>query len=452
MKTTKTLLAVAGLAGLLAFGSVARAEEMAAPPRFAEVITSNFSDWDSDRNGELSASEIDRLVVNPTVQGPDAAAAAALKRIIRSEKYELPSLTKDFLTRPAPSRRSRPAPQNVDRDDSTEKVLGPNPADPDKSHAQDIPTTVRSTSAAPDFQSRYSQCLTRIDKTDRTLFKSAAELTVAHAHQGPLGDCFLVAPIGALVKHDPTAIRDMISPLGNPVGAEGYDVKFGNGRTIRVSPITDAEIAISSTTGDGSGQDGLWLAVLEKAFGTMRRDDNPNRYEMESATDAIAKGGSTGSTISILTGHATERITLRRAMKGWTPETYDRNRRRVAPPTGTIVPMEPAGNLDALTKRIRDSVGRALSEGRLVAAGTGDERVPPGMSPKHAYAVVSFDEAADTLTLWNPHGNSHKPKGEPGRAKGWPTKAGTFEISVPDFVRVFNGVTLETGRPVGRRS
>jgi hypothetical protein len=445
MKTTKTFLAVAGLAAAIFVGA-ARGER-ATPPRFAEVVASNFEAWDADHDGSLSSSEIDKLVVNPSIQGPEAAAAAALKRILRSEKYELPSLTKAFLTKPLPSRTSKRVPANTDRDDSTERGTAPSSGD-DKVPTPE-PKPIRSTGSTPtpDFQSRYAQSLSRIEKTDRSLFGDDNELSIDHCHQGPLGDCFFVAPVGGLVKKSAADVRAMISPL---TGVEGYNVKFGNGRVVRVAPLTDAEVAISSTTLDGGGQDGLWLAVLEKAFGTLRRDDNPSRYEMESATDAIAKGGSTASTIQLLTGHAVQRITLKRPVKGWIPEEFDRNRRRVAPPSGTVIPTEPAGDVDVLAKKVRDGVKKTLAAGRLVATGTGDDRQPPGISGKHAYAVLAFDEAKDTLTLWNPHGNSFKPKGEAGRLNGYPTKAGIFEIPVADFVRVFNGVSIETEKGVGR--
>ena len=40
--------------------------------------------------------------------------------------------------------------------------------------------------------------------------------------------------------------------------------------------------------------------------------------------------------------------------------------------------------------------------------------VPPGVDPIHAYAVLCYDQNADTIHLWNPHVNTFKPKGQPG--------------------------------------
>jgi hypothetical protein len=250
-----------------------------------------------------------------------------------------------------------------------------------------------------------------------------------------------------MVRHDAAAVRSMIVPVDE---RSGYDVHFGNGRTIRVAPLTDAEVAISSTTADRSsdaGGEGLWLAVLEKAFGTMRMGDSPSRYATESATDAIAKGGSTGTSIQLLTGHRADRIALKRPVRGWVPDEMDRNKKRVPVAPGTVIPMEPAGDLDALERKVREGVEKTLGAGRLVAAGTGEEKQPPGMSPKHAYAVLAFNASSGTFTIWNPHGNTFRPRGEAGLINGYPTKAGVFEMPVHDFVRVFSGVTLETDHP-----
>jgi hypothetical protein len=61
--------------------------------------------------------------------------------------------------------------------------------------------------------------------------------------------------------------------------------------------------------------------------------------------------------------------------------------------------------------------------------------------------VLAYDEQKDTLTLWNPHGNTFPGRGkeikEPGIANGYPTRAGVFEVPVGEFVRIFSGVTVE---------
>ena len=90
-----------------------------------------------------------------------------------------------------------------------------------------------------------------------------------------------------------------------------------------------------------------------------------------------------------------------------------------------------------------------MRDKRLAGVGTGEDSLPPGINPHHAYAILGFDPATDRVQLWNPHGNYFRPRGEPGLANGYPTQAGRFEIPVADFVRIFNSASFETNRDPG---
>jgi hypothetical protein len=444
---SRFLLAV--LASVLV-ASPSPAQESKKPPKFAEVVAERFTAWDKDHDGALSPAEIDAACVDPAIKGPQAAAVATLKRIVRSDKYELPPLTMDYLIKARSGARSPIKDKDADREDSTERDVAPAakaPVPAPAPHARPSPasTEAKSTST-PDWAGRYQSALTRIEKTDRALFSGGADATIERCHQGPLGDCFFVSVVGAVVKRNPAALRAMIHERPQSDGG-GYAVEFPIGRTVNVSPITDAEIVISSTTGDG----GLWLAVLEKAFGMTRIEAAPTKYTMESATDAIAKGGNTSQSIRTLTGHAAETIALKRkARSPLAPQQYDANRQLLPAPATAPTLMEPVQSPAKLAKIVREKVPAALQAGRIVAAGTGEETHPPGINPKHAYAVLGYDAAADKLILWNPHGNTFPPRNreikEPGLASGYPTKSGVFEVPVDDFVRIFRGVTIETER------
>ncbi len=437
------------LAGSMAFGQ--SGPEAKKPPRFDEVVAERFAAWDRDHDGTLTTAEIDQLCVDGTVKGAEAAAAAALKRIVRSDKYELPTFTLDYLTK-APEKKvseAKTTKADSDREDSTERESVADKAKPvedpaPRPRSSSANTTVKITTR-PNFQSGFETCFSRIEKTDRALFKSESDLTIEHCHQGPLGDCFFVSVVGGMVKRDPEAIRKIIHERPASEGG-GYTVEFGGGREVKVSPLTDAEVAISSTTSDKGGQEGVWLAVLEKGFGTLRHEDAPDKFTTESATDAIAKGGSTSTSIRQLTGHATARIAFKRRARSIRPPETDMDNRPIVPPFTKRIIMEPVSDPAKLAKTVRERVPKALDAHLLVAAGTGEEKQPPGISGKHAYAVLGYDAAKDTLTVWNPHGNTIVLKGgkEPGLANGYPTKAGVFELPVADFVRIFNGVTMET--------
>ena len=363
--------------------------------------------------------DCDILCVRPDIHGQEAAAVATIKRIVRSGKVAVPPLDLDHLTAPEPSTKQakpRSTEQAADREDSPEAPAG---------------TTQLRT---PKFQSSYAACLRRITSAKRDLFLDDTP-DLDRCRQGPLGNCFLVASVGALVSRDPATIKSLITTKEGG----GYDIHFGDGQSVSVSALTDAELAISGTTGD----EGLWLPVLEKAVGSLRMQEDPEKYPLESPTDAIAHGGSTATIVKLLTGHQTERITLKRR-----PKVDEAN----APkgPDGKPIAPEPVPAADPaeLAARVRTAVNKALNSYRLVTASTGTEKQPPGISPKHAYAVIAYDPTIDSLIVWNPHGNTFNPKGDPGIDAGYKTRRGVFTLPVTDFIRIFRGVVLETDQPV----
>ncbi|MCY2955593.1 MAG: C2 family cysteine protease [Planctomycetota bacterium] len=386
------------------------------PPTFASVIALRFAEWDSDHDGLLSPTEIDLLCVDPTILDADAAAAATLKRIVRSGNFEVPPLRQANLTAPP----AKPMTKG-----QTNRDIGAT-APPPEPTAPTAPILRK-----PNFQSNFESCLRRISVAKHELFVDATP-DLDTCHQGPLGDCYLVAAVGAFVMRNPADIKQVITQLSSGC----LRVAFADGSETTILPLTDAEIALSGTTGD----EGLWLPILEKALGSMRQAANPQRYAAESATDAIANGGSSAKMIRMLTGHETQRIVLRKSAQ---------TQPNGAAAKGTESPKQVLADESAkLVLAVRTEVGAALTKRLLVTCGTGATTQPPGINGKHAYAVLSYDRPNDALTLWNPHGNRFTPQGVPGLANGYPTKAGVFSVPITQFVQIFRGVIIETSTPI----
>lgn len=362
------------------------------PPKFAAVVREHFSAWDADGNGKLTPDEIDRLTVDPAWKGADAAAIATIKLAMRAKTSPIESLALSEV------------------DGSAEKPLS---ADPEI----DQPVVEEGKKPAT-LQSRYARAERTIRTAKRELFIDPTP-DLDKLHQGRLGDCFFVSMVGAMVERDSASVKGMISAKGEPTAA--YAVAFGNGKAVEVPALTDAEYALVSTTGD----EGMWLAVLEKAFGTLRMESRPKEKRLMSATDAIARGGSMSTSIQYLTGHKTERIGMR-------------------PAKNAKAKNDPEG----FRTMLKEKLVAAVAAKRLIGAGTDDKPGVPGLSPNHAYAVMGFDEATQTLHIWNPHGNTFKPKGEAGKEQGYPTKAGRFDMPLADFAAVFRDVVIETEKPL----
>ncbi|MEY4674742.1 MAG: hypothetical protein RL148_2526 [Planctomycetota bacterium] len=389
-----------------------QAPQPAAPaakqPTFAATVAAHFDAWDADDDLVLSPAEIDRVCVDPAVKDDAAAAIAAIKRVVRAGTYEVPVLSVEGLTKPVkPASGKARAREDADRADSGEQVPAAAPK------------------RVPNFAASFTSGLRRIRTTPRVLFHDDTPDLDA-CRQGPIGNCWFVASIGAFTHRDPNALRALVTEQ-----EEGYAVHFANGKTLQVTRLTDAELALSGTTGD----EGLWLPVLEKAMGQVRQDANPSKYETETATDALA-GGSTATVLKLLTGNNTQRIAFHKRVPA-----------SKTPPTTPPDPV-PADTPDALAQKAHPVLAAATAEKRLVTCSTNTAKHPPGIPGKHAYAVLGYDTAAQVVTVWNPHGRTRKLTGEPGLQNGYAIEKGVFRLPLREFVQVFSSMTWQTATPL----
>jgi hypothetical protein len=358
------------------------------PPPFAEVVKKYFSHWDKNGDGILSKDEMDAVVVNPACHGEEAAAIAAIKLVVRGGKYTLPPITQAYLVA---------SPLRETNSTNTPPAGLDDPAQP------------KQTGHAPAFQPRYRFALTRLHRVSRELFPQSQPLLDA-CHQGPLGDCYFVSVVGGMLDRNPADVKAMFHP--NRDGST--TVAFANGHSVKVPPLTDAEIAISSI----AGTNGLWLTVLENAFGKFRQAALPANPEAEPDTDAIAHGGKPGYVITALDGYKTKAYTLQLT-------------------NGLHHTAQYSTNLMA-------DLSAALQNHRLAEASTPTNSLPPGINQKHAYAILGYNRETGTVRLWNPHGNNFKPKGPDGLKYGYATKAGQFDLPLKDLLAIYKSVIIET--------
>jgi hypothetical protein len=277
---------------------------------------------------------------------------------------------------------------------------------------------------APDFEGSFQEYRKLLARVPRRMFAGDAP-TLQAIKQGYLSDCFVLAPIGALVQRDGKAARKLIE-----AHADGsFDILFGSGQRVHFGRMTDTQIAL----GADCGAEGMWLPVLEMASGRAINGQNgalvkQGKRPRMIAVDAVDAGGDEGKTMALLTGHHVDYLYFKPGA--------DR----------------PAAERDKETSKVRAALKAAFASKRLVCMGIGSfhgGKPPPGMIADHAYAILGFEAGKDVLHVWNPWGTDHTPKGQPGLVNGYAMHHGRFDMPLADLLNGANAnISIESDEPL----
>jgi len=319
------------------------------PSSWAAVARARFAAWDRDGDGFVSRAEANALMLDPRITGDEAAAVAALHKAVE----DLEELSNDELG---------------DENDGLTRA--------------DLLAYEQGRGRTAD--NLYGHGRAKIKGQSRALFPNGAP-TLAALRQGGLGDCYFLSALGSVIARDPQAVVRMIREVKQGAKVTGYTVTFPGRGSVTVAPPTDAEVARYSS----SGADGLWLPVLEKAYGQVRGQS--------AATDRQAEVGE-GDQLS----------------EGVRTFSGGRGDHDFLALTGLAA--------------TRNKLTRAFKDGRIVTAAVMTEnrlKLPKG----HAYSVIGWDAKTDRITVRNPWGSN--PKGAPGEANG------VFTLPLTEFDEIF---------------
>jgi hypothetical protein len=215
--------------------------------------------------------------------------------------------------------------------------------------------------------------------------------------QGSVGDCYLIAALGALAHADPSAIQNMFQDNGDGT----WTVRFYNQGVAdyvtvdRYLPAGCAGVGGNST----SSANVLWVALAEKAYAEWNETGNeaalniPGDNYMRDGTNSYAglDGGLSNAVFQQVIG----------------------NDSRVQ-----------CDVTDLTEQQLID----ALAANDAVVANTCTAAAAAGLVTGHAYAVLSYDPASDLFLLGNPWGVDSFPT-PPISFAQLQTYAGVFDIA-----------------------
>jgi hypothetical protein len=410
---------------------------------FVTVLLRNWDLLDTNHDGVLSVAEIDRAVLDPSIKGEDAAVVGTLKLMSRSTKVTVPTLSREYFLeydRQASrhARKIAPAAAEAATSDTTSSAA------PTTMPARG--QTVAGKTTAINWDLYFAAGKKRIARGRGV--DSPDQVDLADLRQGALGDCFLVATVGSMAAHRPAELNQLIKPT-----ADGnYQVTLPGVAPFTIHALTQSELVLSST----SSGEGVWLAALEQGFGKFRARQKGSVDE--EGTDLIAAGGQPGATMSLLTGHRYKRVFL-----AVTAERRKTEEAKMLPilrenliaslkdhrlMTASVTPPTPPTTSPATNGNVAPSTGPSRGpSSRPVLTAAMLPKLPPDINSKHSYAVLGYDAKTDMLTIWNPHGQTFKPKGPDGLQNGYTTTHGEFHVPLKEAYSFFTEFYFETGEP-----
>ncbi len=330
--------------------------------QFISRVKANFAKWDKNKDGFLSKDELKDALKDPSNVGQDAIALATLYKFVD----QLQELSDDELGR----ERSGVTLRDLDRVGSAEPQLQQKLGANFQYLGSKVQGQTRLFEGEPDWQS---------------------------VRQGSYGNCYFLAALVGKAKTDPGAIKRMIKDNQNGT----YTVTFPGRKPVTITAPTEGERALSS-----SGN-GLWVAVLEKAWGTVCQDES----WLFSDKNPFEEGGSGGwgnRSIHSVTGKDSDTDILLLTSKSTT----------------------------------RNKLEKALKNGKLVVACIYAGKDRQGLPAQHMYSVLAFDRASDRVTLRNPWGHTEV-VGQDGRSPRDGQDDGIFQLSLDEFCSLFSEVTYE---------
>lgn len=408
---------------------------------FSELLEQSGA-LDTDKDGTITATEIDAAIKDPAVTGAKARAVATLKLFERSQAGEstprgvkvadlhnLASLRQVLQAGKHDRTKVLALLKRYQDKDANDKDIeaitslanefilkngGKKDAPGElNKFAQNIPKLIAELEQLQELELRFDRIARRskaIEQFEAKLYGSSGDprraIKPEAVCQGLVGNCYFMAAVASLAELDPSAIEKLIKENSNGT----FTVTFPGKKPVTVAAPTTSELILYA----GLTEHGIWPAVLEKAFGRFCKENADFRKgKVRGETDQEgSEGGGTTEGICILTGRE-----------------------------GTILQDIGPADRDKVWQRMRDAVN-----GRLpVIVGSGfaaetflNDGKNSGLESRHAYAVIRIDD--EMITLRNPYGRLAAVTNDELSETGKMT--GSFKLPKKLFWKYFSEVEL----------
>lgn len=332
------------------------------PKSLSELVRANEAVFDTDNDGEISRKELAKAAANPSLDKNVAAAVVALTKnyeALADLNFESIIFSKSLTVK--------------DIDEFCKMANNP-----DKSNSQkDLMNSV---------DAAMKQTINQTDNLNHDVYGRNNEISPRAVQQGGIGDCSFLAVLTSMASTESgrESIRSMIKTDG-----DGYIVNFPGGESTRVEKPTAAELTLYA----GNNGNGIWPAVLEKAYGkVLSEKHNKDVDAPQLAADGCEKYGP----LNTLTGE-------KRCVQSIEPSKMDDERLHnelIAISRNAMLMTAGTGpNVDAMVQ-----AGLTPTAERVDANGNPIENSEPAqISGFHVYAIEKYDPATKSVFLRNPH-------------------------------------------------
>lgn len=327
-----------------------------------DFVRENKDVFDSDQDGEISQRELAKAAANPNLDKNVQAAVVAL-----TKNYDgLANLTSESII--------------------YSKSLTVNDIDEFCKIARGAEKTREQTELMDSVDGAFKQTINQFDNVNQDLFGPNCEISPKAVQQGGVGDCSFLAILAGMAstKSGRESISKMIKPDG-----DGYIVNFPNGESTRVEKPTPAELTLYA----GNNGNGIWPAVLEKAYGQLlAAKHNKDVNAPQLAADGCEKFGPLNTMTSeqpcVLSVEPSKMDDEKLHVE---LSTMSRSSMVITAGTGPNVDVMVAAKNTPMAEQVDD-------QGNPIAG-----KDPLAIVGHHVYSIEKYDPETRSVYLRNPH-------------------------------------------------